>query len=303
MTWRNVLLALALAGACINATAAPITISDGSGHEVDVSATHPLPTSGVSGGTTAVTVADCADTAMGCTTDTASANTVIGRLKAWIAFFPTNAALADATANPTLTGIGTYGLGYNGTTWDRLRSDNVGEQRVSLYGKQTTAGDTAIGVGSGGQVGMAVMSGGGLANAAVVTQIVNSDAIPNSYNELAVVSFPLVYNGLTFDRQRTPAIFKSQNAVAVATETTVWTPAAGKKFRLMRLVVASSVAGNLVFRDGTAGTIIAVVPTLAGAPIYLDFGNGILSAAANNLLTCTGPAASTLSGMIYGTEE
>jgi len=39
-----------------------------------------------------------------------------------VALYPTAAALADATANPTLTQIGTFLHGYNGTTWDRLRS-------------------------------------------------------------------------------------------------------------------------------------------------------------------------------------
>jgi len=38
------------------------------------------------------------------------------------ALYPSAAALADATANPTLTQIGTFLHGYNGTTWDRLRS-------------------------------------------------------------------------------------------------------------------------------------------------------------------------------------
>jgi len=38
------------------------------------------------------------------------------------ALYPSAAALADATANPTLTQIGTFLHGFNGTTWDRLRS-------------------------------------------------------------------------------------------------------------------------------------------------------------------------------------
>jgi len=35
------------------------------------------------------------------------------------------AALADATANPTVTSVGTFLQGYNGSTWDRLRSDTT----------------------------------------------------------------------------------------------------------------------------------------------------------------------------------
>jgi hypothetical protein len=122
---------------------------------------------------------------------------------------------------------------------------------------------------------------------------------------LLTTAYQLVYRGDTnWDRQRTPVVFKPLNGVAVATETAIWTPAAGKRFRLMGFVLAGSVAGNYVLRDNTAGTIILVVPSAAGAPVALPpLGNGILSAAANNVLTCTGPASSTLSGFVYGTEE
>lgn len=36
--------------------------------------------------------------------------------------FKNAAALADALANPTVGGMGAFGHGFNGTTWDRLRS-------------------------------------------------------------------------------------------------------------------------------------------------------------------------------------
>ena len=38
---------------------------------------------------------------------------------------PAAAALADAAANPTTPIVGAAALGYNGTTWDRLRSDTT----------------------------------------------------------------------------------------------------------------------------------------------------------------------------------
>lgn len=38
------------------------------------------------------------------------------------AMFPDSAALADATSNPTLTGIAAYMMGFNGTTWDRMKN-------------------------------------------------------------------------------------------------------------------------------------------------------------------------------------
>ncbi len=115
------------------------------------------------------------------------------------------------------------------------------------------------------------------------------------------------WNGSFVAASRVPVIFKTLSAVAIATEATIWTPTAGKKFRLMGGNIASSVVGNVTLRDNTAGTIIAVVPCGVAGVAYPIFGpnagNGILSAVVNNLLTATGPALATLSGNVFGTEE
>lgn len=99
------------------------------------------------------------------------------------------------------------------------------------------------------------------------------------------------------------SVFKTMDALGTGVEVGVWTPAAGKRFRLMKGVVTSSVAGNIVFRDGTAGAIILVVPVTAGVPVAFDLGNGYLSAAVNNVLTADAPGAGTLSGFVGGAEE
>lgn len=39
--------------------------------------------------------------------------------------FPTAAAITDAFANPTTTSVMAMGMGWNGTTWDRLKSDTT----------------------------------------------------------------------------------------------------------------------------------------------------------------------------------
>ncbi|MGI8551308.1 MAG: hypothetical protein ACR2PL_11070 [Dehalococcoidia bacterium] len=122
---------------------------------------------------------------------------------------------------------------------------------------------------------------------------------------MATAGFALNFDGVVWHYQRTPAVFKALSAVSVASEATIWTPASGKKVRVMGFLLSSSVAGSVTLRDNTAGTIIAVVPCgTAGVGVPSPaLGNGILSAAANNVLTATGPAASALSGMVYGTEE
>lgn len=45
---------------------------------------------------------------------------------------PAAAALADAEANPTVPGVGAFLNGFNGTTWDRVRTANTGRLQVDV---------------------------------------------------------------------------------------------------------------------------------------------------------------------------
>ena len=73
----------------------------------------------------------------------------------------------------------------------------------------------------------------------------------------------------------------------------------------MRVVLTSSVAGNLVLTDASGGTVIAVIPvTAAGAGVPFDLGNGYLSGTINNaLFAFNSGGAATISGTVVGTEE
>lgn len=86
------------------------------------------------------------------------------------------AALADATANPTITNIAGYLMGYNGTTWDRVRTANTGRLQVDVItgggGGTQYVGDAAATATPTGTVSM------GLANAAAPTDVsANADAV------------------------------------------------------------------------------------------------------------------------------
>ena len=112
-----------------------------------------------------------------------------------------------------------------------------------------------------------------------------------------------VYNGASWDRPRTPNVFKTAQATASG-NTALWTPTSGKKFRLMRLFVQvtanaylDSGAGVLTvtFQDATTGINLAFDVYLPAASVsaplgdafasgWIDLGNGVLSATANNVL-------------------
>ena len=124
-------------------------------------------------------------------------------------------------------------------------------------------------------------------------------------NQSAVTVNEQVYDGSAFVPKRTPTVWKPFSATLITGETTIWTPGAGKKFRLMGFVITQGVlTGNVTLRDNTAGATILVIPaTPVGQAPPFDLGNGILSAVANNVLTAQGVATETISGFVYGQEN
>jgi hypothetical protein len=199
--------------------------------------------------------------------------------------------------------------GFNGTTYDRLHtlsdtSDIIG----------TTTG--LLGVLNKGLLWNGstwARQLGGLDNA-------DAQATSATANKTVTLSRGAVFNGATFDRQRTTNIFKSATATA-AGNTAIWTPTAGKKFRLMRVTMkltnsaTLATAGNLLAQlfDGAAGVIGIANNWFVGASgnaqhqsYNFDLGNGYLSSAANNVLNANLSAALTaglLSITVAGTEE
>jgi hypothetical protein len=119
-------------------------------------------------------------------------------------------------------------------------------------------------------------------------------------------SLLLAYNGATWDRLRTPAVRKRVATVAIGSIATVWTPAAGKKFRLMGGCISVSAGCNVLFEDNSAGAgnFVFQTPTLAADTAYnFDLANGYLSAAADQVLKATSSAGANLLGTLYGCEE
>ena len=121
---------------------------------------------------------------------------------------------------------------------------------------------------------------------------------------------------------RTPTVFHSAVATA-AGNTAVWTPASGKKFRLMRFLLAVTDNATLAaagvdtisLQDATTAIGISLpvfIPATAITGLgawdtgWIDLGNGYLSAAANNALNInlgTALATGNAGILVAGTEE
>lgn len=110
--------------------------------------------------------------------------------------------------------------------------------------------------------------------------------------------------GATLDILRTANVFKTVASVAITagTPVTVWTPAAGKKFRVLGFALGASVATAIILLDSAAEIARQLVPAATSAPSP-PMGNGILSVLANNTLKLNVSTSATINGFVFGTEE
>ena len=95
-------------------------------------------------------------------------------------------------------------------------------------------------------------------------------------------------------------------AVTAGTPVTVWTPAAGARYRLLGYAVSLSVAGSVILKNKPAGAAVEVfrTPTLAaGTGMTDELGKGILPGAAGDLLQIDVTANGSVSGYVWGSEE
>ena len=113
--------------------------------------------------------------------------------------FPAVAALADATANPTDALFGSLNFGYNGTTWDRLRTVGTGILKTDL---STVAGTATV---TGGVAGLQAIAG------PVASAGANADN-PVKIGGVFNTTQPTVTNGQVVDSQ-----YSARGAAFVAT--------------------------------------------------------------------------------------
>ena len=103
-----------------------------------------------------------------------------------------------------------------------------------------------------------------------------------------------------------PDTYKDLSAVDIGSIATVWTPATGKKIRLLGGYISVSAAVSVLFEDNAAGAgnFVFRTPKLtADTPFVFWFDQGRLLAAANNVLKGTASAAATITGTLFGIEE
>lgn len=142
--------------------------------------------------------------------------------------------------------------------------------------------------------------------AALLTTTTSSDGMGAGSTVGYGASLGYLFNGATWDRARGPVVFKGVNSTFTSAggDQALWTPAAGKKFRLLGFALSFSAATAILLKDGLGGTQIystyTAVNGYVGTP---PMGNGILSGAANNVLAINPSADVGVRGFVFGVEE
>lgn len=190
------------------------------------------------------------------------------------------AQTADGLANQSNpASTASFLMGFNGSTWDRVKSVNTGQLRTTLYSSTGLEPTVSNSFGS-------------------------SDGLSTSVNLLGVGQYGFGFAGQSWDRIRVGKVYKyiEYLNLPTSTSTTIWTPTAGRRFRLMMVSVTTSAAIHLHLRDAT--TIFHTTRTSGDSQIF-DFGNGYLSAAANNVLEIRNDSGTTTNVWVtaWGTEE
>lgn len=173
--------------------------------------------------------------------------------------FPTAASLADATANPSTTGTAVYLMGYNGTTWDRIRSStslgitvNISNTTLAV----TQSGTWNVGLSAGtNYVGKFRLTDGTLD-----TSLLNS--APSS--DTGQVALPVrIISSLAKRNLATPT-----TTTVSCTTTATAAPASARSSRVTATFYNAGTA--TVYLGGSAVTTATGIPLLPGASFTDD---------------------------------
>jgi len=232
----------------------------------------------------------------------------------WGSFtFESTGSDAEPVLNGGVLAVENYPMIFNGVTFDRQRSapDNADAQAALGLGVLATIAR------------LQGWNGATWDRVALEGNSADNDPLKTA-GILAAQAYQYGFNGATFERLRSANVFKRGTvAGGGAASFNIWTPAVGKKFRLMGFVIqlagnsTQAAAGNFtlqLFDGATAMPFSLDTDVPAAAPANTmdnsvnlpNMGNGFLSAAANNILSCTMSAAlvaGQASVMAFGTEE
>ena len=214
----------------------------------------------------------------------------------WVAALVFNLSSASTSAS----------IGSNGIILFAIPRGAQMRIRTVAYTSGTVVGN--LGLSSIPYTPLHLMAVGGTGSNAYGTNAGTGDGLSPTTSLFTIANQYVSTGSTTRDAARTPTTFKTATATASG-DTALWTPTSGKKFRLMRFRIevtgdAATSGGaviDVLLRDSTTATGIGFSVFVPATGVttsegvlgtgWIDLGNGILSAAANNVLNINLSAA------------
>jgi hypothetical protein len=180
---------------------------------------------------------------------------------------PTAAALADGAANPTAPTIGSALLGYNGSTWDRLKADSA---LAGTSSNDTVTGILAAGIGPGFSIRLNPTNLGTAVNSASTFNVDGANSITVGIATTTTGTF--IFEG-TADNTNWINIEVFDGSQDLWVSGTNITPTAGRVYQLLT-------QGYRQVRLRTVTTLGATVSHFANLSLAQQFIGGIDTGAA-----------------------
>jgi hypothetical protein len=197
--------------------------------------------------------------------------------------FPAPAALADATANPTTSGLANYNMCFNGTTWDRCKSATLGNGTNTTAQLVTVASDstgqikatnfpTTVTLNAGAADASTIrtaddlrdIAGNAVSTAASGIQKVGVvgnagaavDAATGAAPPANVIATGGLASGATGGFMKIPTVCDTGFVVNISTATTVLavTGVSGRQVRICSINLVAGAADNVALIEGTGAT-------------------------------------------------
>ncbi len=154
----------------------------------------------------------------------------------------------------------------------------------------------------------------GVPSAPSLLQLVAGGAAPNPADSIAAANLLMLVQAFQtgtgiFSPRRlaTNIVNIKAQAITAGTGVSIFTPSAGKKFRILGYHLSSSAAGSILFEDGAGSTANEILrtPLLAAATGQGsgDMGMGVVSSTAANSLYIDVTASGNVSGWVAIEQE
>jgi len=178
--------------------------------------------------------------------------------------------------------------------------------RIGLVDRQGKAVDMGAAMGNPDDPSASSMIGllGAIKDALGISLDVNITNGSIAITSTTLTSILAALQGVLQTTSEVATVLTPVNAVVITSESTLWTPTSGKKFRLLGGFLSyTGAVSNVTLKDGISGATIFTIPNaLLSSPFQFIVPGGVTSSTINNPLRAVGTTLQVLNGTLLGTE-